>query len=238
LGKLAPFYPGKIDFFECALCKWTHRSGFRAADPVCPHLGRGRADWVKPCGSGQWPGRRDSWPFSRSKAADKTTCSWPYSPPLVARAGTIHSVAVRSSGRRGAARSAVRAGLRSGPARGSVGPAPFGRSGAWRADKRPEPELSMRRGRDNAPKFLRSSHGRGRPPGIRTCTAVSRPESRASDMPDRVSHCFGRREDDAGPARWYRRPLGAYKPHVSGAHARNTRARRFFSMQIESFCGA
>ena len=30
----------------------------------------------------------------------------------------------------------------------------------------------------------------------------------------------------------------AYKPHISGAHARNARARRFFSMQIDSFWGA
>ena len=32
-----------------------------------------------------------------------------------------------------------------------------------------------------------------------------------------------------------RRPLNANKPQVSGAHARNARARRVFSMQIDSF---
>jgi hypothetical protein len=54
-------------------------------------------------------------------------------------------------------------------------------------------------------------------------TAVSRPESRASDMPDRASDSFGRSGDGAGPARWY--TLSMPTNHMFWARTLDTHAR-------------
>ena len=50
-----------------------------------------------------------------------------------------------------------------------------------------------------------------------------RPESRASDMPDRASDSFGRSGDGAGPARWY--TLSMPTNHMFWARTLDTHAR-------------